>query len=98
MPFAIQTIDKAGHGHLRIDVRAAHVAYLKANLAKMIAGGALLDDDGASGFGGIILLDTDDRGEAEAFVANDPYTLAGLFESVKISRWRKAFLDGRCLL
>jgi hypothetical protein len=98
MPYAIQTLDKADQGHLRVEVRAAHVAYLKANLSKMIAGGALLADDGASGFGGIILLDTDDRAEAEAFAAADPYTLAGLFESVKISRWRKAFLDGKALI
>ncbi len=98
MPYAIQTLDKAGHGHLRVEVRPAHVAYLKANLSKMIAGGALLDDAGATGFGGIILLDTDDRAEAEAFVAADPYTQAGLFESVTISRWRKAFLDGKALI
>ena len=53
-----------------------------------------LNDDGSVGTGGIIILDTDDREEAELFAANDPYTKAGLFESVEITRWRKVFFNG----
>jgi uncharacterized protein YciI len=98
MPYAIQTMDKPNSLSLRTEKRAEHVAYLKAHLPKLLAGGALLEDDASGGFGGIVLLDTDDRAEAEGFVANDPYTLAGLFDSVRISRWRKAFFDGKSLV
>jgi hypothetical protein len=43
--------------------------------------------------GGVIVYDSEDRGEVEDFVANDPFTKAGLFESVTISRCRKAFFN-----
>lgn len=98
MPYAIQTMDKPNSLSLRTDKRAEHVAYLKAHLPKLLAAGALLEDDATGGFGGIILLDTEDRAEAERFAANDPYALAGLFDAVRISRWRKAFFDGKSLL
>lgn len=39
------------------------------------------------------MLDCDSREEAEAFVAADPFTDAGLFETIQIIRWKKAFLD-----
>ena len=93
MPYVIQLKDKQGAGELRAKVREAHLAYLKANQAKLLAAGALTDDDGAGGFGGVIILDTDDRAEAQAFIDNDPFAKAGLFASVAVSRWRKAFFD-----
>ena len=93
MPYAIQTKDKPGHGHVRAEVRDVHIAYLEANKDKLLAAGALIDDDGTGGHGGIIIVDVDDRPSAEAFIAEDPFTKAGLFESVTITRWRKAFFN-----
>ena len=93
MPYAIQTQDKPGHGHLRAELRAAHLAYLDANLTKLLAAGALIDDDGTGGHGGILIVDTEDRAEAEAFIAGDPFSKAGLFESVTLTRWRKAYFN-----
>ena len=98
MPYAIQTVDKAGHGHVRAEVRAKHLDYLKANQHKLLAAGALINDDGTGGAGGILLVDTDERKEAERFIAEDPFTKAGLFEKVTVTRWRKAFFDGKCLV
>jgi uncharacterized protein YciI len=37
--------------------------------------------------GSMLILDTQDRGVAEAFVAGDPYNKAGLFDKVEIRRW-----------
>ena len=37
--------------------------------------------------GSLLILEADDRASAEAFVAKDPYTLAGLFARADISRW-----------
>ena len=93
MPFAIQTVDKPGHGHVRAATRAVHVEYLTANKDKLLAAGALIDDDGSGGHGGILLVDTEERKEAERFIAEDPFTKAGLFEKVTVTRWRKAFFD-----
>ncbi|WP_326533976.1 YciI family protein [Pseudorhodoferax sp.] len=96
--FAIQTTDKPGHAHIRADVRPAHLQYLKAHVHRFVAAGALLEDDGSPGTGGILLIAATDRADAERFAAEDPYTLAGLFETVKVTRWRKAFFDGQCLV
>ena len=93
MPYAIQTKDKPGHGHVRAEVRAEHVAWLEANKDKLLAAGALIDDDGTGGHGGILIVDVDGRAAAEAFIAEDPFTKAGLFESVTVTRWRKAFFN-----
>lgn len=93
MPYVIQTRDKADHDHVRAEWRAQHLEYLSANLDKLLAGGALVGDDGSGGHGGVIIVDTDDRVEAENFIANDPFSRAGLFESVTVTRWRKAFFN-----
>jgi uncharacterized protein YciI len=98
MAYAIQTKDKPDHFHLRLEVREAHLAYLEAHKDKLLAAGGLIDDDGTGGHGGILLVDTDERAEAEAFVAGDPFTKAGLFESVTVTRWRKAYFNFECLL
>jgi len=98
MPYAILTTDKPGGAELRARTRNAHLAYLDAHAGKLLAAGALISDDGAGGHGGILIVDTDDRKEAEAFIANDPFTKAGLFEKVTVTRWRKAYFDGRRLI
>lgn len=98
MPYAILTTDKPGSAELRARVRNAHLAYLDAHVDRLLAAGALISDDGTGGHGGILLVDTDERKEAEAFIANDPFTKAGLFEKVTVTRWRKAYFDGRRLV
>jgi len=98
MPYAIQTKDKPGSAHVRAQARPAHLEYLTANQHKLLAAGALIDDDGTGGHGGILIVDTEDRAEAEAFIAEDPFTKAGLFEQVTITRWRKAFFNKERLL
>ena len=98
MPYAILTTDRKDAGDLRARTRAVHVEYLTANMHKLLAAGALINDDGTGGSGGIIIVDTDDRKEAEAFIAGDPFTKAGLFEKVTVARWRKAYFDGRKLI
>ena len=98
MPYAIQTQDKAGAAKVRADNRVAHIEYLTANKHLLLAAGALIDDDGTGGNGGILIVDTDDRKEAERFIAGDPFSRAGLFEKVTITRWRKAFFDKQRLI
>jgi uncharacterized protein len=98
MPYAIQTRDKPGHEHVRAAARPAHLEYLTANQHRLLAAGALIDDDGTGGHGGILLVDTEDRAEAERFLAEDPFTRAGLFETATVTRWRKAFFDKERLI
>ena len=93
MPYAIITRDKPSHLHLRTALREPHLAYLEANKHRLLAAGAMTDDEGQGGYGGIILVDTDDRVEAFAFIQEDPFTKGGLFASIEVVRWRKAYFD-----
>jgi uncharacterized protein YciI len=98
VPYAIMTTDKPNSAELRARVRDAHIQYLTANIDRLLAAGALIADDGTGGHGGILIVDTDERREAEAFIAGDPFTQAGLFEKVTVSRWRKAYFDKQKLI
>ncbi|HKT98092.1 MAG TPA: YciI family protein [Paraburkholderia sp.] len=98
MPFLIETFDKPDRAHLRAQQRAAHLAFLARHAPLLLACGAKLNDDGSTAGGGIYIVDLDTREEAERFIAEDPFALAGLFERVSIVRWRKAYVDGACYL
>jgi len=95
MPFLIDTIDKEHTQALRLSLRDAHLDYLEENKALLLACGAKLDDAGIKGSGSVYIVDVDTRREAEDFINGDPFTKGGLFESVTITRWRKAYLDGK---
>ncbi len=98
MPYVIITKDKPDSLALRNEVRAVHLAYLTEHKAKLLAAGAQIADDGTGGTGGVIIVDTEDRAEADAFIQNDPFTKAGLFEDIQVTRWRKAFFNGERLV
>jgi uncharacterized protein YciI len=98
MPYAIQTKDKPNSAQIRASARPAHLEYLTKNMDKLLAAGALINDDGTGGDGGILIVDTEDRKEAERFIAEDPFTRAGLFEKVTVTRWRKAFFNKERLI
>ena len=93
MPYAIITMDKPNSLQLRNEVRGPHLEYLDRNKGRLLAAGAMVDDTGQGGYGGIIIVDTEDRAEAEAFIQNDPFTKAGLFAGITVVRWRKAFFN-----
>ena len=93
MPYAVITVDKPNCLDLRNRVREEHLRYLDENKGRLLAAGAKIDDDGQGGYGGVIIVDTEDRSEAEAFIQNDPFTKAGLFSGVEVVRWRKAFFN-----
>jgi uncharacterized protein len=90
MQFMIYCLDKPGHAHVRADNRAAHLDYLRNGwLEKVIAAGPLLTEDGNTMIGSLLLLELANRGEADRFVADDPYNRAGLFANVTIRAWKK---------
>lgn len=98
MPYAIITKDKPDSLDLCLSVREEHLAYLDTHKAKLLAAGGQVNDDGTGHNGGVIIVNTDDRAEAQSFIDNDPFTKAGLFESIIVTRWRKAFFDGKRLV
>lgn len=98
MAFFIETFDKPGSAELRLSERDDHLAFLQQHRALLLACGAKLNDDGSNAGGGVYIVDVDTHAGAEQFIAQDPYTLAGLFARVNITRWRKAYVGGVCHL
>lgn len=98
MPYIIETWDKPDSKAIRASARPAHLEFLAKHAEKLLACGAKLDDDGVDLGGGIYVLDTDDRAEAEAFIASDPFSHVHLFDRVSITRLRKAYVAGQSYL
>jgi len=98
MPYIIETWDKPGSTSVRAAARPAHLEFLAQHAKKLLVCGAKLDDDGKDIGGGFYVLDTEDRKEAEDFIAADPFTKAELFERVSITRARRAYIGGEYLL
>lgn len=98
MPFHIETFDKPEQPTLRLRLRPQHLEFLDRNAKLLIACGGKLGDDGSNAGGGVYIVDLDTRAEAERFIEGDPYHEAGLFGEVRITRWRKAYVDGKSFL
>lgn len=98
MPYHIETWDKPDHQHRRQELRGAHLEYLNGVAHLILAAGAKLNDDGTDAGGGVYIIDVEDRAAAERFITADPFHKGNLFREVRITRWRKAFLAGKCLI
>jgi uncharacterized protein YciI len=57
----------------------------------LLVAGPLLGEDGTSMIGSLLVVEFPDRAAVDRFVAADPYSKAGLFQSVSIRPFRKAF-------
>jgi len=87
MRVALICTDKPGALQTRLDNRAAHLAHIEASGVVEMAGPFL--DPAGQMCGSLVVLNVETLAEAEAWAAADPYAKAGLFESVKISEWKK---------
>ena len=85
--FVLTCLDYPNNLQRRMGARDAHLAYVAANRDKLKLAGPLLDDAGEMA-GSMFILDVDSKAEVEAFNQADPYTLAGVFETVTIKAIR----------
>ncbi len=89
MLYLIHCLDKAGLGSIRTDERPAHIEYLKSKPIEIVMAGPTVADDGETVTGSFLVVEAENRAQAETFSANDPYSKAGLFDSVLINAWKK---------
>jgi uncharacterized protein len=82
---------RPGGAEARLAIRAIHIEYMIANRKWLEQGGALMSDDGSVVEGMFLILRHDSRHRAEAFLANEPYTRAGLFATTTIE-WFDRFV------
>lgn len=87
MKVALICMDKPGHLQTRIETRDAHLAHIESTGVVLMAG-PFLDDEGRM-CGSLIVLDVADLSAARDWAKNDPYAIAGLFDSVTIREWKQ---------
>jgi len=89
MLWAIYCLDKPNAAATRSKLLKVHRDYLDANLPNIFFSGPLQSDDAEESFGSLFILNLKDRAEAQAFIGNEPFNNAGVFEKVMIFRMRK---------
>lgn len=85
--YALICTDKPGGLETRKANRAKHLDYI-AETGVVLQAGPFLDAEGNM-TGSLVILDLDNRHEAEAWAKGDPYAIAGLFSDVRIEEWKK---------
>jgi uncharacterized protein YciI len=98
MYFVVFNTDKPGALPTREATRPAHRVHLREHKhkVKLHHAGPTLTDDGKMN-GTLLIVEADDIAEVRAFVADDPYSKAGIFASVDIRpwNWTTGVPDGR---
>ncbi len=84
--------DKAGQGSMRSATVAAQKDYAKALGERLIGYGHIVSDDASRTLATTWFVQLDDRAAADAFIANDPLSRAGIYEKTEVRRWSNSFL------
>lgn len=84
--FAMICRDKPGALDTRMANREAHLAYVR-DTGVVLFGGPMITDGQMRG--SLLVMEAEDMEAAKAWSANDPYALAGLFDSVEITEWKR---------
>ena len=87
MLFVLTCLDRKDALEARMGARPAHLDYVDQHLSKVKLAGPFLDEAGGM-IGSMFILEVADLAAAEAFAAEDPYTLAGVFERTEIRPFR----------
>ena len=87
MRVALICIDKPDALQTRLDNRPAHLAHIAATGVVEMAG-PFLDPEGQMN-GSLIILNVETLADAQSWAMLDPYSQAGLFQSVTITEWKK---------
>jgi uncharacterized protein YciI len=84
MVYVFVLVDKPEHAELRQRVRPEHKAYLAAVAERIAFAGPLTHDDGVTMIGSLLAIDFDTRDAAHAWLANEPFTRAGLYARTEV--------------
>src|SRR5262245_65365751 len=89
--WAIYCWDKPGTAETRRGLVEDQKRYVKGFGERVIGYGHFVSDDGRDTLGTSFFMQLDDRAAADAFVANEPMSKAGVYERVEIHRWSNSF-------
>jgi len=89
MLWAISRVAAPNFAELRDKGLRPHVDYLRSKKNILVLSGATTSDDGKEFVGSLLIVNVGSRAEAQSFVDGDPFTKAGMFKNVMITRMRK---------
>jgi len=89
MLWAIYAVDKPNSGPLRAKVIDAHIQYFTDNQNVIFVSGPQQSDDASENIGSLFIINVKDRAAAEEFLHNEPLYLGGVFETTRITRFRR---------
>lgn len=89
MLWMIMCTDKPSQLETRNRLLAEHRQYLDDNDQHIFFTGPQEEDDGSANIGSLFIVNAPTRKDAEAFVHNETFYRAGVFETVVIRRIRK---------
>ena len=84
MLFTFILIDKPDAAAFRTAMRPTHKAYLAAVAERIALAGPFVHDDGSTMLGSLLVIDFPSRDAAHAWLADEPFTKAGLYGSVSV--------------
>lgn len=84
MLYSFVLIDRPEAEALRQSTRPAHRAYLAEVQDRIAFAGPLFADDGATVMGSLLVIDFDSRERAQAWLAQEPFMVVGLFGNVAV--------------
>jgi uncharacterized protein YciI len=82
--YLFRLLDRPDGTALRQRVRPEHKAYLAQVADRIAFAGPLTHDDGVTMMGSLLAIDFDSRDAARQWLADEPFTRAGLYASVEI--------------
>ena len=88
MLFACVCWDKPHMGEVRERVHRDHLDYLEKRGDVVHVGGPFEKADGGI-VGTLIIVDVEGEAAARAFIDDEPFHRAGVFETVRVRRWRQ---------
>jgi uncharacterized protein len=89
MLWVISCNDKATTAAIREEHLQPHRTYLQSQKNILVLAGATQSDDGKEAIGSLFVVNVNSRSEAKAFSDGDPFTKAGVFSNITITRMRK---------
>ena len=88
MLFVIYGIDKPD-SPIRNRLIDQHRAHMDAGPIRVVASGPLMDDQGEQMVGSSIIVDCENRRMVDQVMVDEPFNVAGLYESLTINRWHQ---------
>ncbi|MFF4538947.1 YciI family protein [Streptomyces aureus] len=84
MLWAIHCLDAPGTAGLRAAQRPAHSARLRAADIRPVLYGPLVDGDGTTAVGSLIVVEAANRKQVEDYALADPFAVSGVWERIDI--------------